>query len=474
MAKVIFLQNVWFESMGVMYISSALKAAGHSCDMIIGNSASDFIPFIKERRPDIVAFSVTTGMHKWILEIAPLIKNTTDSLIVLGGPHPTFFPEVLYHKCIDVVCRGEGEDAMVELADGIDSSGDISRIRNLWVKTDDGLITKNDVRPFTRDIDFITFPDRQLYNRFPSLSNDPVVTFITRRGCPYNCSFCYNHQMRELYRGKGPYVRLRSPETVIQEITKVRKTRKIKRVYFTDDTFSTDKAWLRDFLPQYGERINLPFHCLIRINQIDEEIASLLRGNGCKAVFFGIESGNAFIRNRILDKGISDEDIRKGASILKKYAIGFRTYNMFGLPGETFTDALDTIRLNIEIGTEYPWCSLFMPFPKTRLAQFAMKKGFFSENIAADNMQRSFHLTSMITSRDRRLFINMHKFFQTAVCFPFTLPVIRKMIHLHENVFFQIWFGVVYFWLYTRSEGRGFFRTLRTATGNWRTFFKRE
>jgi radical SAM superfamily enzyme YgiQ (UPF0313 family) len=454
-----------------MYLSAGLKAHGHDCEVLIGSKATDFIDTIEKIRPDLIAFSVMTGMHTWAVRLAGELKKRHPCPIILGGPHPTFFPEIIQEKVIDLICRGEGEGALLDLADALAAKQDISDIANLWVKCSDGRIVKNDIRPLEQNLDILACPDRELYARYPGLGNNPVLVVTTSRGCPYDCTFCFNHQLAELYKGKGRFVRHRSPASVIDEIERNRKSRQVSRVYFADDTFSLNRAWLEEFLPLYGKSFDrLPFHCLIRINQIDDPLATMLRENGCESVFFGIESGDERFRNAILGKAITDDDIRRGAAILKKNAISFRSYNIVGFPGETFGQALQTVQLNIDIKTDFPWCSIFMPYPGTRLAEYAREQGYL-DDLTVDSVGNSFHRTSILLNPDRDRLINLHKFFQTAVLCPPALPLIKLLTKLPVNNLFQMWFNLVYFYLLLRSEGRNFWQTVGIAVRN-RTFFQ--
>lgn len=466
MARIVFLQNIWFEYMGTMQISAVLKAAGHECDLLIGGRASDFLPGLLEIKPDVIAFSVMTGGHEWVAEVAGEIKQRLGCLVVCGGPHATFFPEFIRNEGVDIVCRGEGEGALLDLASAIASGSDFSGIANLWVKLPDGTLRQNDVRPLVTDLDSLPWPDRGLYRRYPALTGSGVKVFISSRGCPFDCSFCFNHQMMELYRGKGSYVRHRSPESLLREIEEVTANAKTSRICFADDTFALDKQWLRKFLPAYGELIGLPFHCLVRINQIDEETAGLLAENGCAAVFWGLESGDEAIRTGLLDKGIDDLQIRQGAALLRKHGIRFRTYNILGFPGETLEQAIKTLQLNIEIKTDYPWCSLFTPYPGTRLEEYARQGGFLSSDICGQKIGRSFHGQSLLENPERDRIVNLHKFFQTTVALPSLLPLVRMLIRLPPNPLFQLWFSLVYFLFFLRSEGRSPLDTLPLALRN--------
>ncbi len=468
MAKVVFLQNLWFKFMGPMYISATLKRAGHTCELLIGNDAEDFLPFLQEDRPTIIAFSIMTGMHAWALDIAAYLKEKLDCLIILGGPHATFFPEIIENEGIDIICRGEGEDAIVELANALTNFHDFSNIQNLWIKTGDKRIIRNDVRLLVQDLDTLPFPDQNLYSLYPGLQNDPVYSIITTRGCPFNCSFCFNHQMAALYRGTGHYIRRRSVSSVLEEIAKTSAEKIIDRIYFIDDTFSLNKKWLKDFLPAYGQRFHIPFHCLVRIDQIDDNIAHALKESGCETVFFGIESGDEKIRNNLLNKAISNEDIKNGALILKNHNIKFRTYNILGLPGETLNQALKTVSINIAIGTNFPWCSIFMPYPGTSLTDYAIRKGYLSKELTVDNMAASFHVTSILKNPHQNSLINLHKFFQTVVIMPSSLPIVKRLLKIPPNFVFQLWFAFVYFFLYASSEGRNWKWMITSALKNWR------
>lgn len=472
MARIVFLQDIWFEFMGPMHISAVLKAAGHECDLLIGRNASDFLGELRRIQPDVVAFSVMTGSHSWVAETGKAIKSELGCLVVCGGPHVTFFPEFVEQDGVDAICRGEGEGALLDIAAAVDSGADLSGIANLWVKLAGGNICRNDVRPLIDNLDVPPWPDRQLYQRYPLLAGGGVTHFLSSRGCPFDCSFCFNHRMMELYRGKGAYVRHRSPASMVSEIESVVSGSTSHRVYFADDTFALNKQWLRDFLPVYKVRVGLPFHCLVRISQVDEEIASLLAATGCAAVFWGVESGDERTRTELLDKGISDCQIRQGAALLKKHSLPFRTYNIVGFPGESMEQAMKTLRLNIEIGTDYPWCSLFTPYPGTRLEEYARQGGYLVADSQGRSIGRSFHGDSLLKNPEGDRIINLHKFFQTAVAVPCLLPLVKLIIRLPPNALFQLWFSLVYFLMYLRSEGRSVSGTLPVAIRN-AGFFRR-
>ncbi len=182
MAKVLFLQTVQFEFTGVMSISGYLKREGHQVDLLLETEeGKDFHARIREYQPDLIAFSAMTGDHVRCLEIAAQVKQYLHVPTLMGGPHPTFFPETVEHPAIDIICRGEGEEAAAELCRRLDAGQDYSDVRNLWIKKN-GSIVRNEVGPGENELDNYPLPDREVYYKYPYLRDYPTKPFITARG----------------------------------------------------------------------------------------------------------------------------------------------------------------------------------------------------------------------------------------------------------------------------------------------------
>jgi hypothetical protein len=139
---------------------------------------------------------------------------------------------------------------------------------------------------------------------------------------------------------------------------------------------------------------------------------------------------------------------------------------MVGIPEETVEDIYATIRLNVEIGTSYPWCSIFSPYPGTELADYCIEKGHLAADYSPDDLGTTYHRAVLRNLPDDRLVSNLHKFFALAVRFPFLLPLLRKLAKLPPNVVFTFIFAAVYFVNYVRSERHGVLRTLMLASYN--------
>lgn len=473
MTKIIFLQYAIFEHLGTEYLSAILKKGGHKCNLFIYGLEKNILNTVLNEKPDIVAISCITGIHKWALCVAEEIKKRSNIIILLGGPHATFFPEIINDKNVDVVCRGESEYTLLELADKLRDKKDITKIKNLWVKKNKR-IYRNEMRNLISDLDNLPFPDRQLYyNKYKSMKNDPRKTFITTRGCPYSCSFCFNYTMKKLYENKGKYVRRRSAKNIINEMKEVREEYGMKSVYIADDTFILDKKWLFNFLSLYRKEVGLPFFCLIRANLVDNEVIKQLSLAGCHSVAFGIESGNEELRNKILHKNLTYEQIINTAKLLKKYKIKMRTYNMVGLPKETLDKAFETVKINTSIKVDYPWCSIFQPYPGTRINEYITKEGLLNKNFTYNDINESFFSSSPLINKEKKELVNLQKLFFYAVKFPKLNFLIKKLIKLPKNFLFDLAFLLSYFYIYKGSEKVSFLRAFKYGLDNIKSFFNK-
>jgi len=472
MARIAFVQNLYFEYLGVMYISSILKQNGHQVEMFIpqgGKGTGNFLKALSVFKPDLVGFPCTTGIHNWALQCARMLKHSFPLKTIFGGPHPTYFPDIIHEPPVDIICRGEGEYPLLDLANKIDGDEDITSTLSCWFKVN-GMIIKNDQRYLAEDLDQLPFPDRKLYPfKYPYFRGSKK-TFMASRGCPFNCTFCFNHQYKKLYEGKGRFVRHRSVENLIQEIKEVRdKDRDLRTVYMQDDNFILNKDWLGKFADHYAREINLPFICLIRADLTDETTIKQLSKANCKNVFFGIETGSERLRNALLQKGVTDKQIFHTAYLLKKYGIKFRTYNIVGLPGETMEEVYKTVEINMKIKTNYPWCSLFYPFPGTTLGEYAEKHHMLESSV--ENSPPSFFKTSTLKSAHKQKFINLQKLFFYAVKFPRLMPAIKIMIRWKPNTFFEVLFLIGYAWSYMKSENLKLKEVWSLGVRNLRGFF---
>ena len=199
--KVLFIQQDVFKNYGTMLLSGILKENGHECDILIDALEKYLMKEIRLINPDLIAFSISTTIYSWMKDTAKRIKLEFNKPIIVGGPHATFFPEVINDESVDIICVGEGEDAIIELVNKLKKGEDITKIKNLWVKKD-GKIYKNPIMHAIENLDSIPYADRDIYRKYSLFRDQNVDVFMSGRGCPYNCTFCFNKGYNELYKGK--------------------------------------------------------------------------------------------------------------------------------------------------------------------------------------------------------------------------------------------------------------------------------
>ena len=163
---------------GIGYMSAVLKKAGHSTSLLHIEkelSRKELWDSVGSFAPDLIGFSATTNQYPYVEQYAGWVKERFDVPIVCGGIHPTMSPEeVIADKHIDMVCIGEGEYPLLELADGLENGKNICGIKNLWVK-EAGTVHRNEMRPLIANLDELPFPDRDLFRY-----GDMLETFSSR------------------------------------------------------------------------------------------------------------------------------------------------------------------------------------------------------------------------------------------------------------------------------------------------------
>ena len=422
--------------LGILYLSASLKQAGHQ--VFTGEpQRENIIDKIKKIRPDIIAYSLRTGFHRYYIDLNKKLKKQFNFFSIFGGPHATFFPEMIKEEGIDCVAQGESEKALVDLANRLANGGDYLQTKNFWFKTKEGFL-KNSLRELEQDLDKIPFPDRDLLNYFKEIRLSPIHNFLTSRGCLYNCSYCFNHRLRAMHSGQK-YLRRRSVDNVIEEINRVAKNYNLERVLFEDDTFNMDKQWLKEFSLKYPK---IPFKCNLRANLADEETIWLLKEANCLSVTFGIEAGNDMIRNQVLHRNMTKEQIINCANLLKKYKIKFITENILANPTSSLSDDIETLDLNLVCRPDYANVSLLQPYPRTRVFDIALENNQFNKE-DIDDIKSFFRFSPLkISNKTER--INLQRIFAIVVAFPFLRRYLdflikRRKLTLIYSLGYNVW-----------------------------------
>lgn len=471
MARILFAQPQKVAYPGLYYICGALRESGHEYRVVVPSSPSELVEAVLRLRPHVVGFPCMTGLHRQVLEFASEVKRQVpDTRILLGGVHPTLFPDVLRHEAVDFICRGEGEYPTRELLDALEQGERVIDVANISWKEGD-TIHENEMRNLVAPLDSLPFPDHGIYQDISAIAGDTYPTVVMTRGCPFSCTYCHNSNQRTIYRGKGEYVRSFGPERILAEVESlIRHFPRARAVFLCADTLGRDLEWLSTLLTAYAERFTVPYTCLVRPEYITRELARLLKDTRCHMVAFGIESGSERIREELLRRYYTNDDIRRAAAILKEQGLHFRTYNIVGFPSETPAEMWATVNLNREVGSDFPWCSVYTPYPETSLAEYCISNGYLSAHFSYDDVPTSFFNDTLLENVDRNLILNMQSLFQAMVLWPWLGPLFAFLTRLPHNAFHRLVFKAVYSWVCMKSERRSFGSYMRLALANRKLF----
>jgi radical SAM superfamily enzyme YgiQ (UPF0313 family) len=420
------------EPIGVLYLSAFLKAHGHTVDIGIEDK-EDIHELVRRMQPDILAYSVITGFQNDMLalnrSVRPLVPN---ALSVFGGPHSTFYPETVNEEGVDGVCIGEGELAFAELLDRLEKGQSINELQSWFIKSKDtGIVHRNAVRPLIDDLDSLPFPDRELLRKYDQGRKPTMLHFMGVRGCPFSCSYCFNHAYRKLYKNDKGYVRFRSVGSIIRELQLAKASFNLKLVRFLDDTFIVNRKWLKEFSQQYKEKIGIQFQCNVRLDLVDNWTVNLLTSAGGYSVSAGLEHGNEMIREHILKRKMSNAQIVEACRIIKKAGMRLLLHNMVGVPGTSIQDDLETLDLNIMCKPDYAWVSLCAPYPQTDLGRFAQDCGEFDG--AVNSLPPTYHVRTPLRLVDKHKVEHLHKLFPIVVRIPALRGVLPLILRFSDS-----------------------------------------
>jgi anaerobic magnesium-protoporphyrin IX monomethyl ester cyclase len=442
---------------GPLILAAVLRRLGHEVDLVQAASAQAAAAAPAVGAADVLAYSATTGLHRvyagWV---RALRRRFPAKFQVMGGPHPTFFPEVLGSVPLDGVCLGEGEESFPEFLEALRDGRDAVPA-GWWARRGGvGPVRRGPARGPVRDLDALPRAAWELfYDRDPRYRAAPAKAFLAGRGCPYRCTYCFNRELNERHRAFGPLLRVRDPEAVCDEILEVRRRWGLRMVWFLDANFVAHGPWLDAFLPLYRRRVGLPFMCKLRAERATERTVRALADAGCTLVGVGIESGSERLRREVLGRPTRDADILDGCRRLGERGVRVLTFNMLGLPGETLDDALRTVALNVACGVTYAAATILQPYPGTELARRAVEQGHFDGDF--DRLRYSYFASSPLrfpSARDRDRITNLQRLFGLAVEFPEVRRRLRRLIDRPPQRLFRFLFQA----RHELAFRRGFYR----------------
>ncbi len=387
--------------LGIAYIAAVLERAGHEVKIVerrwlIGGrkrtrenvQALDDATrsLLSQFKPQIVGITATTPQISDAYRTARVAKLADSSTqVVVGGCHATVEPERTLEQCphIDIVVRGEGEEAMTELAAGVPPAV----VQGLTLRDGIGFV-HNPPRSFVKDLDCLPYPARHLLDRRTYFT--PTATTLrgfflnatnvfTTRGCPYSCSFCARDCLAAS--NSGAYVRFQSPEYVTGEIEYLISDYGVNGILFAEDIFALRKARVEDLCAKMlssGISEKIRWGTNLRVDFADPALLKLMQRAGCVRIIYGCESGSQRIL-KLLGKKVTVEQNEAAVRLTKEAGISCEVNMMLGLPTETDEDILATIGFLKKCQPDRINKGKLYPIPGTQLYKEFLENGTIRE-----------------------------------------------------------------------------------------------
>ncbi len=374
------------------YAAAAVEADGHDLKLI--DAVADevglhhLVDLTRSMRPDLIVVDTSTPSVKNDALIAKELRDAAagDAVVGLVGPHVSATPvETLEeYPWVDFVTVKEYDQTLRDLAATIDSGGDWTETRGLAIRRD-GRPFINPEQPLLQDLDTMPFVS-EAYARhldykkyFYAITQWPVVTIISGRGCPYKCNYCLFPQTLQ-----GRQYRTRSAENVAEELAFIEKTfPSAKEVFIEDDTLTLNrKRTIRicEEIIRRGVKIN--WTCNARAD-VDLETLKLMRAANCRLLCVGVESGDQTVLDAV-EKGITLDVIERFFSDAKKAGVMVHGCFMAGNRGETRETLEKTLdfakRLNPDTAQFFP----LMVYPGTSAYEWAESENLIKAESYAD------------------------------------------------------------------------------------------
>jgi anaerobic magnesium-protoporphyrin IX monomethyl ester cyclase len=425
------------EPFGPMILSAILKEKGHDTTLGVIKK-ENVIEKVLSWKPDMLAYSMMSVDMEDMKKFNDNLREKIKIFTLLGGPHSTLDRSCVSDPGIDAICVGEGDEAIIEVVECLESGKSVEGIPNIMISCDSDM----NLRSFVHDFDSIPFMDRELVYSYSEMARFGIKGIWTSRGCVFPCPYCFNNRYNELYKKKGKVFRRRSVSSVINETKELVANYRVEFVRIQDDVFvHRVDDWLKEFAERWSSEIAIPFYCLLRSELITDEMAYYLKKAGCFSICMSIEAADEKVRNRMLRRKMDDAKLENAFRILRKHKINVYANSMLALPFTSFEHDIASVDFAIKVKPDMPNFSIFMPYPGTDLGDYCIQAGIYDPE--KDNINYGMRNTSPLTcfsEKEKNAQYNLCQLAIVAVKFPMLRNIIIKhLVYWKPNkIFFLI------------------------------------
>jgi anaerobic magnesium-protoporphyrin IX monomethyl ester cyclase len=363
------------EPLGLAYIAGYLESRQISVRIIDAAaeelSINEVAQNIAASGDDIVGVTLLTTTFSAVAQLIQGIRKINHNcLIVVGGPHATALPERTLKEIpeADIVCIGEGELTMAEIAECADDAG-LNAVSGICYREKVNFV-RSKKRPFIKDLDIIPPPARHLlpiskYRLTASrVSGDTFCpTIIVARGCPFACTYCS--------RTFGRTFRSHSIHRIISEIQILIEQFNVTQINIEADTLTVKKTFLHDLcnaMIDKGFNRIIRWTCESRVDTVDADSLDLMKRAGCWQISYGVETGSQRLLD-LINKGVTLKQVEDAFHLTKKAGITIRGFFMLGLPTETLEESMATIAFAKKLDPLWAQFTITVPYPGTGMFQ---------------------------------------------------------------------------------------------------------
>lgn len=392
------------ENNGVRHVATALRQEGFRVTEIyfkdwVNNrfpwpteeEVQGLIGLLRERQIDVVGFSVrASAFHRMAKYLTERVRSALGLPVLWGGMHPTFLPDLCI-EVADFISVGEVDEAVKHFFVELDAGRPVHRCPSFWVREGD-TVWKNDLAPL---VDLDALPHRDFHTRDdkfhvedgavtqgdPFITN-PEYTLLASRGCPYwTCTFCSNTLTKPLYEGLGKNFRIRSVESIIQEMEYAKSLCKnIRIVRFDDEVFPIRLDWINELAEKWPKRVGIPFEVLVDPRMVALEPLQRLKDAGLRAVCMGIQ-GNDRVNQEFYHRATTNQMIIDAQRVFRQVGITSNLQLIWDDPYSTEEDKdqLFHMLMELERPVELYLFGLTI-YPNTHLARRLLREGRITED----------------------------------------------------------------------------------------------
>ncbi|GEO82772.1 B12-binding domain-containing radical SAM protein [Pararhodospirillum oryzae] len=396
---------------------SELRAGRHHSTLPVDYGAKGVAPLegdprdaltdvIHAYQPHLIGMSAVESTFERGCLLTRHLKTVTDVPVIGGGVFPTLAPEIaIQEPSLDMLCVGEGESTLVEVARRLIAGQPYDDVKGLWVKRPDGSVARNARRLECLDTlarpDFSVFPEATFLRPMRgNLFRTLPVEFS--RGCPYQCAFCAEPALDKVFRAQGEtFFRKKSMDRILEELHHNVAHYRPEFFYFGSETFlAMSRHEFDAFIEGYAD-IRLPFWIQTRPETITREAIERLREVGLFWMTIGVEHGNEAFRARVLRRRTRNQQILDVLAMLDAIDFGASVNLIMGYPHETRELVEDTVRFSHQMHAvnHRVRCSIsiFSPFRGSELYDVAVAGGYWDPRIpyiSGTNISTAGYLTN--------------------------------------------------------------------------------